>query len=84
MLWLIVVLIPKGNGNFHGIGLLEPFWKILEIVLDIRLQLIPLDDNLHGFMSGRGTGTSAATMEIKLAQQLAYVEQEAPCMGFID
>ena len=82
MLWLIVVLIPKGNGDFRGIGLLEPFWKVLEIVMDIRLQAIPLHDSLHGFTSGRGTGT--ATMEVKLAQQLAYIEQEALYMVFID
>ena len=82
MLWLIVVLIPKGNDDFRGIGLLESFWKVLEIVLDIRLQAIPLHDSLHGFMSGRGTG--AATMEIKLAQQLAYIEQESLFMVFIN
>jgi hypothetical protein len=27
LLWVIVVLIPKGRGDYHGIGLLEPMWK---------------------------------------------------------
>ena len=28
MLWMIVVLIPKGNsGDFRGIGLLEVLWR---------------------------------------------------------
>ena len=28
--WIIVVLIPKGGGDYWGIGLLEPVWKIIE------------------------------------------------------
>jgi hypothetical protein len=27
MLWGIVVLIPKGGGDYRGIELLEPLWK---------------------------------------------------------
>jgi hypothetical protein len=27
LLWIIVVLIPKGGGDYRGIGLLEPIWK---------------------------------------------------------
>jgi hypothetical protein len=27
LLWSIVVLIPKGGGDYRGIGLLEPIWK---------------------------------------------------------
>jgi hypothetical protein len=25
MTWEIIILLPKGGGNYHGIGLLEPF-----------------------------------------------------------
>ena len=32
--WIIVVLIPKGGGDYQGIGLLEPIWKIIEQVMD--------------------------------------------------
>ncbi len=68
MMWVIIVLIPKGNGNYRGIGLLEPFWKVIEEVMDGRLDVIKFYDCIHGFMLGRGTGTS--TLEAKLVQQL--------------
>ncbi len=32
LLWSIVVLIPKGGGDYRGIGLLEPIWKVLELL----------------------------------------------------
>jgi hypothetical protein len=28
LLWVIIVLIPKGGGDYQGIGLLEPMWKV--------------------------------------------------------
>ena len=65
MRWMVVVLIPKGGGNFRGIGLLEPIWKLIEAIMDERLNAIPLHDSLHGCRSGRGTGT--AVIEAKLA-----------------
>ncbi len=34
LLWIIVVLIPKGSGDYRGIGLLEPIWKCIERVID--------------------------------------------------
>ena len=82
MLWVIVVLIPKGGGDYRGIGLLEPFWKLIEVVMDRRLNIVELHDSLHGFRAGRGCGT--ATIEAKLAQQLAFLEQEPFYGVFID
>jgi hypothetical protein len=38
MSWMIVVLLPKGGGNFRGISLLDPFWKIVEKVMVCRLS----------------------------------------------
>jgi hypothetical protein len=73
LLWVIVVLIPKGGGDYQGIGLLEPMWKVCEQVMDMRLNKIPLHESLHGCRDGHGTGT--AVMEAKLAQQLAHLEQ---------
>jgi hypothetical protein len=82
LLWVIVVLIPKGGGNYQGIGLLEPMWKVCKQVMDTRLNGIPLHKSLHGCHNGRGTGT--AVMEAKLAQQLAHLEQ-VPFYGiFLD
>jgi hypothetical protein len=82
LLWVIVVLIPKGGGNYRGIGLLEPMWKVCEQVIDTRLNRIPLHESLHGCRDGRGTGT--AVMEAKLAQQLAHLEQVPFYRVFLD
>jgi hypothetical protein len=30
MRWEIIILFPKGNGEYHGIGLLDPFWMVME------------------------------------------------------
>jgi hypothetical protein len=73
LLWVIVVLIPKGGSNYQGIGLLEPMWKVCKQVMNTRLNEIPLRESLHGCRDGRGTGT--AVMEAKLAQQLAHLKQ---------
>jgi len=67
--WVVTVLIPKGGGDYRGIGLLEPIWKVVERVIDRQLELIALHDSLHGCCTGRGTGT--AVIEAKLTQQLA-------------
>jgi hypothetical protein len=69
-----VVLLPKGGGDYRGIGLLEPLWKVVERIMDQQLNVLPLHEALHGCWSGRGTGM--AILEAKLAQQLAHLEQE--------
>ena len=80
--WVVTVLLPKGGGDYRGIGLMEPIWKVLERVVDRRLEAIRLHDSLHGCLTGRGTGTGI--IEAKLAQQLAHLEQ-VPFFGvFID
>ena len=82
MLWMVIVLLPKGGGDYRGIGLLDPIWKVVEVVMDNCLKVLDYHDCLNGFLAGRGTGT--ATTEVKLAQQLAYIEQ-VPLYGvFID
>ena len=82
LMWVIIVLIPKGGGDYRGIGLLEPMWKILEAIMDRRLNAILFHDCLHGYMAKRGTGT--ATVDAKLAQQLAYLEQHPLYRIFIN
>ena len=52
MCWVVTVLIPKGGDEYWGIGLLEPIWKVLERVMDIRLEKIILHDSLHGYLGG--------------------------------
>ncbi len=33
MTWTILVLLLKGGGNYPGIGLLDPIWKVVEKVM---------------------------------------------------
>ena len=80
--WMMVVLLPKGGGDFRGIGLLKPFWKVIEVLMDQRLKAIDFHDCLHRSLKGRGMGTVG--LEAKLAQQLAYIEQDALYSTFID
>jgi hypothetical protein len=58
MSWMIVVLLPKGGGDFRGIGLLDPFWKVVEKVMVCRLGNIEFHPCLHGGLPKRGTGTA--------------------------
>ena len=82
MSWMIVVLLPKGGGDYRGIGLLDPFWKVVEKIMVCRLGSIEFHPCLHGGLPKRGTGT--ATIEAKLAQQLAWMEQEPLYQVFVD
>ena len=82
LLWVIVVLIPKGGGDYRGIGLLEPMWKVCERVMDLCLNVYELHDALHGCHNQRGTGT--AGIEAKLAQQLVHLEQVPFYRVFLD
>jgi hypothetical protein len=65
MCWVITVLIPKWGGEYRGIGLMEPIWKVMEWAMDHILETIVLHDSLHGCLKHRGTGT--AIIEAKLA-----------------
>ena len=47
--WQTVVLIPKGKGEFRGIGLVEVICKLLTLILHRRLTTIKLHYVLHGF-----------------------------------
>ena len=80
--WIIVVLIPKGGGDYRGIGLMEPFWKVIEMIMERRLQAIQLHNCLHRSVQRRGTGT--AILKAKLVQQLAYLRQTLLYEVFID
>jgi hypothetical protein len=82
LLWSTVVLIPKGREDYRGIGLLEPIWKVLERIMDRRLDAIELHDCLHGCRANRGTGT--AVIKAKMAQQLSYLELKPFYGVFLD
>ncbi len=79
---MIVVLLPKGGGDYCGIGLLDPIWKVIEKVMVSRFSALKLHDCLHGGLPQRGTGM--AIMEAKLQQQLAWAEQEPLYQIYLD
>ena len=57
--WSTVVLVPKGSGNYQGIGLLEIVWKTIESIINRQIaQKITFNDSLHGFVAEKGTGTA--------------------------
>ncbi len=66
MTWVTVVLPTKGNNNFCGIGLIEPFQKVVQDIVSERLGAINLHYSLHAFMAERGV--RMAIIELKLAQ----------------
>ena len=60
-----MVLIPKGGGDYRGIGLVEVIWKAVEVILNGRFTpAITYHDSLHGLRESRDTGD--ATLEVKL------------------
>ncbi len=77
-----MVLLPKGGGDYPGIGLLELLWKVMERIMNRQLNALPLHEVLHGCRNRRSTGT--AIQEAKLAQQLAHLEQEPFYGVFLD
>jgi hypothetical protein len=82
MSWMIVVLLPKGGGNYCCIGLLDPIWKVIEKVMVFWFKALQLHDCLHGGLPRWGTGM--AIMEAKLQQQLAWAEQEPLYQIYLD
>ena len=71
----MLLLTSKGNADAWGIGLLVVVWKVLEAVIDTRIKTeVQYHKVLCRFCAGKGTGT--ATMELKLTQELASMEQD--------
>jgi hypothetical protein len=73
MSWVVIVLRLKGGGDDHGIGLLDPMWKVAEKIMVAQMSCLKLHDCRHGGLPHWGTGT--AIMEVTLNQQLAWVDQ---------
>ena len=58
-MWQAVVLIPKGKKDYRVIGLVEVVWKVVATILNCHFtSSITYHDSLHGFRTGRGTGTA--------------------------
>jgi Reverse transcriptase (RNA-dependent DNA polymerase) len=78
-----LVLIPKSNGGVRGIGLLEPIWKVIALIIkDQILHAVQFDDSLHGFLPRRGTGS--AILEAKLHLHIQTATGNTAYQAFID
>ena len=81
--WLMMVLLPKRKGEYRGIGIVEVLWKVCSVVVNCHLKRsVVLNDALHGFREGRGTGTSS--LESKMAKQLVRILQNPLFQVFLD
>ena len=81
--WQAFVLIPKGGGDYHSIGLVEVIWKGVLVVLNCYFTTsITYRDSLHGFRAGHSTGTS--TLEVKLIQQVSKLREALLYAIFLD
>ena len=76
---MVTVLLPKGKGDYCGIGLMETIWKLVEVFMDKQFLAIKLHGCLHGFSAGRGMGT--ATMGVVHANVGQNVTPHNPSLG---
>ena len=64
-----MLLLTKGVREYIVIWLLEVIWKLCAPIINNQLRSsIDINDALHGFRQGRGTGTT--TLEANLDQHL--------------
>ena len=81
--WKTVVLIPKRNGKFRGIGLAKVLWKAFPRVINRRIgAAVQLHDTMHGFRTGRGAGI--ASLKNKLPHKLTKIREEVLYKVFLD
>ena len=65
LVWNVLVLIPTGNTDTWGIGLIKTLWKVVESLIDTHLRVsLQLHDVLNGFRARRGTGTDIMNLNI--------------------
>ena len=78
-----VVLILKGGDDYHGTGLVEVMRKAVKVILNFYFAAyITSREYLHGFWSGRSTGT--ASLEVKLIQKIMDMLEEVLYIIFLD
>ena len=80
----MVVLLPKGNGNYRRIGLTWVLWKNILGAINpwIRAEIIYYDVLLHGLWLVRGNGTDS--LEANMLQQLKKMREESLYKFFLN
>ena len=64
IVWAKMVLNLKGKVEYRGIGFVEVLWKVCAVVVNFRLKRSAVLHNaLHGFRTGRGTGTLESKLD---------------------
>ena len=59
-MWQKVVLIPRGKGDFWGIGIVKVLWTAVESLINRQLATETTHHYaLHGFWAGQVMGTTA-------------------------
>ncbi len=79
---MLIVLLSKGGGDFQGIRLLDHCWRVVEKIMVCHLAANEFHPCLHGGLPQQGMGM--VTIEAKLAQQLAWMEQAPLYEVFVD
>ena len=83
IVWLMLVLITKDESFLWCIGIIEVLWKLVEIIINKSLKYsIEFCNALHGFRSGRGTGTT--TIEEKPLHKIDVMWQQTLYDIFLD
>ena len=73
MVWKNLVLIPKGNTDTRGVGLLGSPWMVVEAIIDNHMGVsVHLHEVLHGFHAVRVTG--AEILGLNMEQDFANVD----------
>ena len=73
--WKMVVLLPKFNGDFRGVSLIEVLWRTVSGVIRRNIGVaIIYHGVLHEFCTVRGIGT--ASLEANLIQYLTAMREE--------
>ena len=81
--WNIFVLLPKVNMNTRGISLLEVLWKVVEAIINSRVNTaVQFHDILHGFCVRKGTGMNI--MELKTAYDMGNIYGDLLFTAFLE
>jgi hypothetical protein len=73
-----LILFPKTDGGYRGIGILKTIWKIISSIIKERCNnTIVFSNSFRGFQSERGT--SMSIIEAKL--HLETLQSTKPCIN---
>ena len=79
----ILFLLPKGNVDTRGIGIIEVLYKVVEAIIDILINMAVIFYYiLHVFYVCRGTETYI--MGRKMSQDLESIDQDPLLLLFLD